>query len=252
MTEPKLGIVIQARVNSSRFPRKVLHNFYDAKNLLDIIVNKIKKVGYLTETVVATTSNPLDDELVEYCSKIGVQCFRGSEQNVLLRFKQAAEYNQFTNVIRVCADNPFLSTKALIDLANPIWLEYDYVAYKINGSLPAIQSHLGFWPELISVSTLQRIIELTHEGLFLEHVTNFVYSNPNYFNIKWLDISIEKSKIKAIRLTLDTITDFKVLDQLKRELDLNMIEDYTEILQYVWKQKNLLELMKWNISQNAK
>ncbi|MDB4710952.1 hypothetical protein OAF16_04405, partial [Flavobacteriales bacterium] len=101
------GIIIQARTGSTRLPNKIILPFYKEKGILELIVERINKYTDIP-IVVATTKNPKDDAIVKIASKNGVGCYRGSENNVLSRFIETAKKNNFKNIIRICADNPFL------------------------------------------------------------------------------------------------------------------------------------------------
>ena len=111
-----LGIIIQARTGSTRMPEKVIQPFYQKQTILDLLLEKVKKLDL--PVVLATTTNPSDDRLCTRAEIHGVPVFRGSENDVLDRFIQAARLYGFSKIIRVCADNPFLDLSALQTLAD--------------------------------------------------------------------------------------------------------------------------------------
>ena len=102
------GIIVQARTGSTRLPNKVLLPFYKEQCILDIILQRLKTLKY--PVVVATSSHPNDNKIVKAAKKNNVQIFRASEENVLERYIDCAIENNFSNIIRVCADNPFIDT----------------------------------------------------------------------------------------------------------------------------------------------
>ena len=102
----QLGIILQARTGSTRMPEKVILPFYQEQSILDLLLEKVKKLG--VQVVLATTINPFDDRICALAGNHNVPVFRGSENDVLDRFIQAAQQYSFSKIIRVCADNPFL------------------------------------------------------------------------------------------------------------------------------------------------
>lgn len=203
-----IGIIIQARLTSTRLPQKVLLPFYGSMTILDILINRLRPV--CQNIVIATSLKSENDELVRFAINKGVSCYRGSEDDVLQRFVDAASSNNITHIIRICSDNPFLDVDSLKELISTVNDSpgYDYVSFDINGA-PSIKTHYGFWAEYVSLDALLRINELTSERLYHEHVTNFIYTHPQLFSIKWLEVSSFVKQHKNVRLTIDTKEDFE-------------------------------------------
>ena len=84
-----IGIIIQARMGSSRLPGKILMDF-EGKNLLEHIIDRLKRLQYPNKSVVATSVLAQDDVVEEFCREKRVECFRGSEENVLERYYKCA------------------------------------------------------------------------------------------------------------------------------------------------------------------
>ncbi len=102
-----IGIIIQARLGSTRLPGKILKQFYGEKTLLETVISNVQKVGE-TKIIVATSVNPNNDLLASFLQERGIPFYRGSEDDVLSRFIGAAEVNGFDGIVRICSDNPFL------------------------------------------------------------------------------------------------------------------------------------------------
>ncbi|MDE6460665.1 MAG: NTP transferase domain-containing protein, partial [Paramuribaculum sp.] len=138
------GIVIQARSGSTRMPSKILLPFEGDTRIIDIIIEKIKKSCPDKTIVVATTDNPADNILEDIAKEHGVECFRGSENDVLARFIGAADKFGLDRIIRVCSDNPFLQTDTFGELFEAQTRSgADYVAFAFPDGRPTIKSHLG-------------------------------------------------------------------------------------------------------------
>lgn len=207
----RLGIIIQARMQSTRLPGKVLMPFYGSKTILEIIIERILWALPYSKIVVATSTNSVDDAIVLMCDKIKIDCIRGSETDVLDRFIRAAQYFSFERIVRVCADNPFLdgqSIKYLIDQA--INDSFDYVSFVSHRGVPSIKTHWGLFAELITLKALLKVMTLTSENLYHEHVTNFIYENPDKFRILLIKAPDNLIAQNDLRLTVDTQEDFEL------------------------------------------
>lgn len=246
------GIVIQARTGSTRLPHKMVLPFYNNKTLFQIVVENLLQIFPKEKIILATTVSTKDDVLVNISEQLGIKVFRGSEENVLDRFVNAAEKYNLTHLIRVCADNPFLLQKQLGQLR-----EYgekssaDYLAYFFTNGLPSIKTHSGFFAEWVSLNALKKVAELTTEKVYIEHVTNFIYANPELFTIEKMQVPDEDFCGK-VRLTIDTIDDFEMC-KMAYEVLLNQKNISIEsIKELVLSDSSYLEKMKILIQQQTK
>jgi len=248
----KTGFIIQARTGSSRLPNKVLRNFYNGKNILNIIIEKLINHFNKYLIILATTNNPQDDKLKKFTEKYNIKIFRGSEENVLKRFIDAAQNYNLKEIIRVCADNPFLEIFYLKKLIDSYTKNYDYISYKIDQQ-PAICTHFGFFAEFVTLEALRKVTVNTNEKIYTEHVTKFIYTNPDLFNIKFLKGPEILKNRHDIRLTIDTIEDFKIAQIIFSELHKEKKEfSVSDIIKFLDKNPDLLIQMKANILSNRK
>ena len=248
----QLGIIIQARTGSTRLPEKVIQPFYQQQTILDLLLKKAKKLKL--PLVLATTVNPSDDRLCTLAETHGVQVYRGSENDVLDRFIQAARLYGFSKIIRVCADNPFLDLSALQTLATEFEeSDADYLGFQLDGNKPSILTHFGFWAEAVSLEALERAAGLTSEKLYHEHVTNFIYGNPTSFNVQFMAADPVVFSRSDIRMTLDTAEDFEMQKKIYAAISMeNPNFDLREIIRWLDKQPQILEKMKQEILRNQK
>ena len=249
---PQLGIIVQARTGSTRMPEKVIQPFYGKQAILDLLLERVKKLNL--PVVLATTVNPLDDRLCILAETHGVPFFRGSENDVLDRFIQAAYLYGFNKIIRVCADNPFLDLTGLQTLSDAFGKsEADYLGFQLEGNKPSILTHFGFWAEAVRLEALEKAVSLTAEKLYHEHVTNFIYGNPTLFDVQFLAADPLVFSRTDIRMTLDTAEDFdiqkKIFDTISEE---NPNFGIREIVAYLDQHPELLEKMKYEILKNQK
>lgn len=245
-------IVVQARMNSSRLPGKMSKSFFDGKGLLQIVLERLTE-SFLPELIVlATTTERSDDNLIKVADICGVNHYRGDETDVLQRFIEVGSAYGCDYLIRVCADNPFILPN-LISKLNDSNIEgenLDYIGYSLNDGTPVIKSHLGLAAELVSLKALIRVGELTSEPVYHEHVTNFIYSNPSLFNIKWLPMTKTVTNRKDLRFTVDTLADFKLMKQLYAQV--SGTKDLVELVNAVDLAPSYIETMISQIKGNKK
>lgn len=248
----ELGIIIQARTGSTRMPEKVILPFYQDQSILDLLLEKVKKLD--VPLVLATTVNPSDDRICALAEKHEVTVFRGSENDVLERFIQAAQQNNFSKIIRVCADNPFLDLTGMQSLVNEFeQSDADYLSFQLAGNKPSILTHFGFWTEAVRLDALEKAQGLTAEKLYHEHVTNFIYGNPNLFNVQFIQADPLVFSRTDIRMTLDTMEDFEIQKQIFAAISMeNPNFAILEIVRWLDRHPEILELMKTEILKNQK
>ncbi|HEY3371909.1 MAG TPA: hypothetical protein VGK10_13725 [Prolixibacteraceae bacterium] len=247
-----LGIIIQARTGSTRLPEKVIQPFYKEQTILDLLLEKAKKLDL--PLVLATTVNPLDERLCKLAYQHQVPVFRGSENDVLDRFIQAAHQFRFLKIIRICADNPFLDLECLKTLAATFEeSDADYLGFQLEGNKPSILTHFGFWAEAVRLDALEKAARLTSEKLYHEHVTNFIYGNPSLFNVQFMEADPIVFSRTDIRMTLDTAEDFDI----QKKIFATIIKEnpnfgLRDIVGWLDQHPELLETMKQEIVKNQK
>lgn len=229
------GIIIQARVKAHRLPSKLLLPFYKDLTVLDLIITRLltftSKLNNKIPIILATSTNPADTELIRFAEKYKINWFRGDENNVLKRYVDCCDQYDIDHIIRICADNPFFSTNYLQTLLSFIVTslynkntQYDYVSFTLDNKLPSIKEHIGIFAEYTTLSSLKSVLYSTTKAHYLEHVTNYLYTHPHNYKVYLIyfsNFSDYQLDLKSIRLTLDTIEDFKLLQQLYQEYTSN-------------------------------
>src|SRR5215203_5095582 len=117
--------ILQARMGSTRLPGKVLLPLLD-KPLLAWDIYRLRQCRLIDDILIATTTDPRDDAIADLCTREGWGCFRGSENDVLDRYYQAARQRSAETIIRITSDCP------LIDPAVT-----DYVIATYHAAAPA-------------------------------------------------------------------------------------------------------------------
>ncbi|MDE7126030.1 MAG: glycosyltransferase family protein, partial [Muribaculaceae bacterium] len=244
---------------STRLPNKMLMPFYNGKGILEILIDRIRAEFHpdFNNLVIATTTSAGDDKIADLCERLNVKCFRGSENDVLKRFIDAAHNYNSDKIIRICADNVFLDTKLLYQLYDKLTKsDCDYVSYKTCSGIPSIKTHYGFWAEGVSLKALESVYDETDDSLYHEHVTNYIYTHPEKFTICLQPICETINGIEDhpdLRLTIDTIEDFNISQFVFSNLSEQEIAvDSLNILAFLEKHPELYAKMKIIIDKNAK
>lgn len=244
-------IILQARASSKRLPGKMLKVFFNGWTIPEIVIRNLLKIFNAKQIILATSIHGCDDELQRLAENLGIDCFRGEEQDVLKRFIDAATYGSARNVVRVCADNPFIQPESLLKLLQEFdEIDADYLSYRLSDGTPIIKSHLGLFAEIVTFESLLRVARLTDEPDYHEHVTNFIYTNPDLFAVQFLDLPDFINDRTDIRLTIDTEEDFILGQEIYSEVypDCGVVN----IIEAVDSCPSRLLRMKNQIIQNSK
>ena len=200
----KLAIIIQARMSSSRLPKKSLRLIGD-KPLIFYVVERLRVLKL--PIIVATSTDSSDDILVEYLKNLDdISIFRGDLKNVLNRYIAAAEKFGVEKIIRVTADNPLVDIIALNNSLS-LFQEYDYLdgIYQ-NGFIKGT----GF--ELVSLNELKSI--RSNKPHHLEHVTAALRENATKPRYKKIPVPHYHQFIDKIVLTCDYAEDLFLLEKV--------------------------------------
>lgn len=197
----KLGIIIQARMGSTRLPGKVLRMIH-SKTLLDHILYRLSRLQLDATIVIATSELPQDNVVEFFCRDRGVEYFRGSEKNVLDRYYRCALHYDFKQIVRLTADNPFTDIEELERLIDLHLKDHNDFSHSF-GSLP-----VGVGAEIFTFQALEQSALEGHESHHIEHVDEYMIENPGRFKTGILNVP-EKKKRPEIRLTVDTDEDYR-------------------------------------------
>lgn len=247
-----IGVIVQARMGSTRLPRKILREFHQGKALIEVLINNLKKVENVP-IVVATSVNANNDELASFLQQRGIPVFRGEENDVLSRFIGAAEANGIDGIVRVCSDNPFLDWHGVATLIEKAQhSNADYIGFHINNT-PSIKTHFGFWAEYVTLAALKRVFATTDDTQAHEHVTIHIYTHPEEYHCEWIECPDFLQGRNDIRLTVDNAEDFENAQRVYAALHaLNPDFDLRDVVNYIDSDGDLRMSMKKLIDNNKK
>ena len=125
------------------------------------------------------------------------------------------------------------------------------MSYKI-GNVNSILTHWGLFGEYVTLDTLETVQKKTNKKEYLEHLTNYIYTHPNEYKIKYWDVPKELMRTD-VRLTIDNKGDFEICRSIINYLQTNDLNwSYKNILIYLEANQNLFEKMQKNIITNKK
>ena len=199
-------------MSSTRLPGKIMKRVLD-KSLLEFHVERLRQVKEAEELVVATTNNSVDDTIVDMCDHLGVSSFRGSEEDVLSRYNEAAREFQADIVVRVTSDCP---------LIDPAVVDRVIRAYKSSASGEVYASNTiqrtyprGMDCEVFSSVVLDEAAREATEPSDREHVTPFIYRHPERYGLLNVKYDLDCSRY---RWTVDTPEDFELIKRILEAL----------------------------------
>lgn len=202
----KKSIIVQARTGSTRLPGKVMKKIV-GKSVLEHIIERLKKCAMSDQIIIATTVKSRDDVIVEIAKKCQVDYFRGSEENVLERYYQAAAAFGVSHIIRITSDCPLVDPE-IVDRMIGFYMEhcnnYDYVSNNLERTYP-----LGLECEVMSFWTFKTAYLQAKASEELEHVHPYIHRNPEIFRICQIKNRIDFSN--EYYWALDTEEDLKLI-----------------------------------------
>ena len=195
----KIVTIIQARMGSSRLRGKVMADL-GGDTVLERVVHRVRRSQFAAEVVIATTTNAIDDIIVEECSRLSVACFRGAEFDVLDRYYRAACAYRADAVVRICSDCPMIEPE-VTDTVVRSFLEQgaEYASNTVIKTYPR-----GLDTEVMTMDALDRTWRGAKQLYQRSHVTPYIYENPADFEIAYVTGSTDYSRY---RWTLDTPED---------------------------------------------
>ena len=208
-TVPRFGVIIQARMGSNRLPGKIAKIAGNKEYLLHLLERVLIKVP-THQAVVATTKNSEDDFTCELSSRCGVKFFRGDSQDVLKRYIDCAEENQFLDVVRLTGDNPLIDPYVIDEMISVYFESEEKSKYLSNTLIPTFP--IGFNVEITSLENLKKSWNLCRCEYNCEHVTPFIKFG-GVSGCSRINCSFEKN-FSHLRFSLDTVDDHAQLSKI--------------------------------------
>ena len=219
---PKLGIITQARMTSTRLPGKILLKANN-KTVLQHHINRLE--WSKAPIFVATTLNKSDEPVVEICEMLGFSYFRGDEHDVLDRFYQCAEQNDLDTIVRVTSDCPLIDGGIIREGIEQYKRLNNPNVYYSNCLVRTYPRGLDF--EIFSFDLLKEAYLNASFDIDKEHVTPYINQNRSG-RVTIVDHIAEKD-FSNLRWTLDTSEDWVLIKSLLEEYKCDTLS-YKELL----------------------
>lgn len=204
----KIVATIEARMTSSRLPGKVLMSAAGVP-MLKHLVTRLRAVPSIKAIALATTENETDDPLADFALQEGIECYRGSEDDVMQRVIGAAESVQAEVVVEITGDCPIIDPQIIEQTIGMFQAnEADYVSNAHIRSYPD-----GMDTQVFMLETLKRSAAMTDDALDHEHVTLHIRNHPEIFSQLHL-VAPPELHWPDLGLTLDEEADYELLKKI--------------------------------------
>jgi len=232
----RISAIIQARMGSNRLPGKVLMDI-GGRPMLWHVINRLKYSKKLNDIVLAIPDSKENDVLEKFAQENKVKYFRGSEEDVLSRYYEAAKEVESDVIVRITSDCPLIDPK-IVDLVIEKHLnsEEDYTSNVFKRTFPR-----GLDVEIFDFKLLEKAYRQAKEDYQREHVTPYIYEQSKVYSVE----SQERLKRPDLRLTVDTKEDLDLIRQVYKTLyfpgNIFYIE---EVIDFLDEQPELLNINK--------
>lgn len=233
--------IIQARLGSTRLPNKVLMDL-NGKTILERVIDRMRACTLIDKVMVASAVSKENDKLGSLCGKIGVEIYRGSENDVLDRFYQASKPLNPEHVVRITADCPLLDPK-IIDRVIKTHLDTksDYTSNVLKESFPD-----GEDVEIFKFSVLEKAWNNAKLGSEREHVTPYIKKNPGLFKLTNVENDVN---LGHKRWTVDEPRDYEFVKTIYEALGNKLNFGMEDVLVYLESHPEI-EKLNSEISRN--
>lgn len=247
----KIVVIIQARMGSTRLPGKVMIKIKD-KTVLNHVVERIRCCKNVDDIIVATSLDKSNNAIEQECCHMKVKCFRGNEQDVLKRYYCAAKQNNADLIVRITSDCPVIDYN-IIDKMIEKFLSEDKIRnidYMSNFDIVENTFPRGMDVEIIKFYALEKTYKEANKSYEREHVTPYIYNNPNKFKLMGYSNEEDLSKY---RFTLDTKEDLQLITVIYNNLyDNNNKFSMNNIIDFVKKNPQVIKINENVVQKNLK
>ncbi len=228
----KIAAIVQIRVDSTRLPEKALSDILGKPMTLRLL-ERLQKSELIDEIIVATTEEKTDDKLVKIVKENNFKIFRGSTEDVLDRYYQAAKQNNIDIIVRITGDCPLVDPE-IVDSIVKYFLDniFDYVSNTIKPTYPD-----GICVEVFSYKPLEKTWNDARLMSEREHVTPYITKHPEKFKIKNFE---NTEDLSDLRWTVDEPNDLEFVREIyKRLYNKNNVFHMRDVLKLLEKNPEL-------------
>jgi len=220
---------------STRLPGKVMKKL-NGITVLECLINQLNSSKLLDGKIIATTHNENDDMIVEFAKSAKLESFRGNSLDVLDRYYQCAKSFSLSHIVRITSDCPLIDPE-IVDKT---------IGYYKNGSFDYVNNFskkrypYGTEVEIFSFETIEKTWKNAEKSSEREHVTPFIYNNPDKFVIGHSEPSKDFSHL---HWSVDRIDDLELVKVLYNKISTRPIL-LADILKTINDDPSILEINK--------
>ncbi|WP_209121731.1 cytidylyltransferase domain-containing protein [Alkalihalobacillus sp. BA299] len=239
----KIAAIIQARMGSTRLSGKIMKDI-KGRTVLSHVIERVNQSNIIDEIIIATTVQERDKVIENEAIKCGAKVYRGSEEDVLSRYYEAAKENSIDIIVRITSDCPVIDANIIDDIVN-FYLDGKYdVVTNAGSDLSQRTFPRGLDTEVFSFEVLEDAFNNGREKYHREHVTPFIYENSNKIYYFKNDVNYS-----MYRWTLDTKEDFELIIEIYNRLYKGRHDFYLQDIINIFKQEPKLFTINAHIEQ---
>lgn len=232
-------------MSSSRLPGKVMLPLKAKKPIIYYVLKQLHYSKFIKKIVVATSLNSEDDIIENYLEEIGIECFRGSLNDLIDRHYQCAKKFNFSAIIRIPSDKPFIDPQIVddvIELFNSVHNDYSS-----NFPFP-LRFNIGTEVEIFSFRALEKAWKNSVKPSEREHIFPYFHNHKNEFKMSY---SPNLEKFSNYRFVVDRDKDYKLVKLLADKINKFpiLISDIVNLLEEEPELKKINEHIDFNEGQ---
>jgi spore coat polysaccharide biosynthesis protein SpsF len=261
--KPRVIAIIQGRMSSSRLPGKILADI-TGQPMLQRVFIRTSRAATVTETIFATTTDPSDDPVAEYCEFSGIAFTRGSLYDVLDRYYQAASQARAGVIVRITADCPVIDPGLIDDAVNALWGRFEGMPDELPFSTDFVCNRLpppwhrtypiGLDVEVCTFEALKKAWQEAKEPQQREHAMPYFYEGVELNRInRRLEYGISPRGFRVAllhhttdfgdyRWTVDTPEDLEFMRKVYSHFDSRDDFTWKEVLDLVHNEPQLMQI----------
>jgi len=202
--------IIQARMSSERLPGKVLLEI-DGRALLGRVIDQVGKARSISKVIIATSSDPSDQKIKDFCLKENIKCHAGSLEDVASRFLEISLEHKKSPFVRISGDSPLIDPQIIEQAIDRFYLiPCDIVTNVFPRTFPKGQS-----VEIINPESFIKAYSMITSKEQKEHVTKVFYENVNEFKIENFTSDGDYSNYN---FCVDTSMDLQEINELIKHI----------------------------------
>lgn len=227
-TKPVIGIIVQARMGSTRLPGKVLLKLVDDESVLSYLLRRLLRCRRADKIIVATTTNPKDDVLEDFLKARGCLYYRGSEEDCLDRFYQASSFFGIDVIVRITSDCPLVIPEVIDEMIEyylKSQMEIDYLSNRQYTNYPE-----GVDVEIFKRNMLEEAAIDVLQQQEREHINYYFLNRDSNFRIRYYNHNLGYD-YSRFRLSIDSQNDIDRICGLFRDKGLPLDFSLEQLVQ---------------------